>query len=200
MVNQQFQGGLNGLVRSVVIGGIALLGTVDTGLAAGNDDPVECDFTASLSQPDRRARYQSQRSALQEAALSHAVRLELYGSVETASSADGQETPIDWVSRDCLICHNGNGGKRIDTAHKGGPGGHTGEMAKISARHPIGTDYAKASSSRDTMRKMGELPSSMVLVDGRISCITCHDPLNRERFHLAEKVSESTLCFTCHLM
>ncbi|WP_243688226.1 cytochrome c3 family protein [Geotalea toluenoxydans] len=39
----------------------------------------------------------------------------------------------------------------------------------------------------------------MVLVDGRVGCLTCHDPLNRKAPHLVASNDRSNLCLTCHI-
>jgi predicted CXXCH cytochrome family protein len=71
-------------------------------------------------------------------------------------------------------------------------------MSAIYATHAIGTDYVAASIKNGGLRNLEELPATMTLINGRIACVSCHNPLNPQRNSLAVDGNGSTLCFCCH--
>lgn len=103
----------------------------------------------------------------------------------------------------CLSCHNGTiAASTIGTSHAllagdaetlGGPGGFT------ARDHPVGVEYPEG--------RKGYHPRARVLADGgvrlpegRIECISCHDPHNAAGVEkmLAMPNRRSALCLTCH--
>jgi predicted CXXCH cytochrome family protein len=44
------------------------------------------------------------------------------------------------------------------------------------------------------------LPAALVLPEGKVSCVTCHDGASGERHHTAMTMSKSTLCSACHAL
>jgi len=40
--------------------------------------------------------------------------------------------------------------------------------------------------------------TKMIFVNGKIGCLTCHNPLNAEKGHLVMSDRNSALCTTCH--
>jgi predicted CXXCH cytochrome family protein len=154
-----------------------------------------CDYPVYLADPAAQSEYQSMVAEHQLIARLRAVRLE-----ESANARPDllkrRGIIFDKVSLECLGCHDGNGGRIAEHGQFDPSDVKALNMAKVAAKHPIGVDYAALSLTRDSLRKVSELPPTMTLVDGRISCITCHDPLNPKSHNLA--VSEATLCFSCH--
>ncbi|HEY6101295.1 MAG TPA: hypothetical protein VIW03_17795 [Anaeromyxobacter sp.] len=90
--------------------------------------------------------------------------------------ADRARTP----SSRCVACHDGSAG----------PG--------LGASHPVEVDYAGASS-----RQPGRyVPASMLspeipLADGKVTCLSCHDPASPHRKHA---VAPDRICQACHRM
>jgi predicted CXXCH cytochrome family protein len=39
---------------------------------------------------------------------------------------------------------------------------------------------------------------AMIFADGKVGCLTCHNPLNPEKGHLVMSDRNSALCLTCH--
>jgi predicted CXXCH cytochrome family protein len=154
-----------------------------------------CDYPAYLADPAAQSEYQSMVAEHQLIARLRAVRLE-ESAYARPDLLQRRGIIFDKVSLECLGCHDGNGGRIAEHGKFDPTDVKALNMAKVAAKHPIGIDYAALSLTRESLRKVNELPPNMTLVDGRISCITCHDPLNPKAHNLA--VSEATLCFSCH--
>ena len=66
---------------------------------------------------------------------------------------------IDKASAECMGCH-----EEVEGAFE-----HTGE-----AGHAVGDDYSLAASKNPSLVPPSKLSVSVMLVGGKISCITCH--------------------------
>lgn len=164
-------------------------------LAHEDGTVTQCDYPGYLADPAAQTEYQSMVAEHQLIARLRAVRLE-EDAYARPDLLKRRGVIFDKVSLECLGCHDGNGGRLAEHGQFDPTDVKSLNMAKVAAKHPIGVDYAALSLTRDSLRKVSELPPTMTLVDGRISCITCHDPLNPKAHNLA--VSEATLCFSCH--
>ncbi len=126
------------------------------------------------------------------------------GAVFSASSIAGS-VKLDSRSKECIKCH------KADVTDKhvsiiGDTGGH---------EHPVGVDYFSLALRNPTLMKPSELVPALTLVNGRISCITCHVPYDESNhLKLAAKRKRmpaipdpmltvdntmSGLCTSCHL-
>jgi hypothetical protein len=90
--------------------------------------------------------------------------------------ADRARTP----SSRCLACHDGTSGQCLGLSH------------------PVEVDYARA-AMRDPGRYVpaSALPADVPLVNGRVSCVSCHDGAST---HPAHTVEPARLCLACHRM
>jgi hypothetical protein len=90
--------------------------------------------------------------------------------------ADRARTP----SSRCLACHDG----------AAAPG--------LGETHPVDVDYARA-SLRDPARfaPAAALPAEVTLVNGTVSCVSCHDAASP---HRGRAVDPARLCLACHRM
>jgi predicted CXXCH cytochrome family protein len=59
-------------------------------------------------------------------------------------------------------------------------------------------DYASYAAFGRGYRPASMLDPKMVLVNGKVGCLTCHNPLNPERNHLVMSDHRSALCLSCH--
>ena len=164
-----------------------------------------------------RQRYLTKLSEVtgREVASSSAVE-EMYSNIKPASygsddvSADNdqwgfgaKDVPVerlgvDSFSTDCISCHDGASAVAIEANWRNNPmGGLQGKTT--GSDHPIGMDYESyvAANSRKYKPVFGS-NSKMLFVDGKVGCLTCHDPLNAERGHLVMSDRKSALCLTCH--
>lgn len=97
---------------------------------------------------------------------------------------DDGSVQYDVESLSCLTCHDGSIGPM---AHYS-----VGEAKAIGNSHRIGQQYVfKPGLSLSPAR------SGVVLVNGRVSCISCHD-MAKPGNHLAVDMKGSALCLTCH--
>ena len=160
-----------------------------------------CLFTKLLENPSFRNRYRqalaSARMYDQEMSNGNEA---MYGSIVKASivQENGQRVgTLDSFSAGCVTCHDGIVSRKDILNYRNDP---RTRMQMISGKHPIGMNYESYTVYRDTLKKVDELNPNLVLVEGKVSCVTCHDPFNPEKNHLALKNSGRDLCKECHLM
>jgi hypothetical protein len=90
--------------------------------------------------------------------------------------ADRTRTP----SSRCLSCHDG-------TAAPG-----------LGDGHPVDVDYARASlHDPGRFAPAAALPPEVTLVNGAVSCVSCHDAASP---HRGRAVDPARLCLACHRM
>lgn len=134
-----------------------------------------------------------------------------------------QQTAIDALSMECISCHDGTIGRNVyykmvkseipettetlvlQITHSAGSDAVSSEAPRtidttpVTARtsHAIGTDFTKYNCNPE-FNSWESLPDEMVLMDGEISCATCHNLLSKNRLYLSVDMSRSGLCFACH--
>ena len=85
-------------------------------------------------------------------------------------------------SSNCLACHDGSVGKLIFY-----------EKAGISgSRHRIGMSYSENGKLKHVTDRR------VVFINGRVTCISCHNPYTRGKKKVVKSNSGSALCLTCH--
>ena len=102
---------------------------------------------------------------------------------------------IDRHSLLCLGCHAGNhaGGGAVRVSNDG-----VMRHASGLAPHPIGRSYRNA-SSKGGYHPEHQLPSKKIMLsDGKISCISCHEAYKKEHGKLVASNERSALCLSCH--
>jgi predicted CXXCH cytochrome family protein len=111
-------------------------------------------------------------------------------------------TGIDWFSADCLGCHDGAVALSVRTVYKNNPLGRSrllgSDQQMIGMDHPIGMDYNRYAAASKDYKPLFGISNKMVFVNGKVGCLTCHDPLNPEKGHLVMSDRGSALCLTCH--
>lgn len=120
------------------------------------------------------------------------------GETVSASNSIG----IDTLSADCLGCHDGVGALEIKSVLKNNPpdGAHLrgSDNQMIGMDHPIGMDYNRYVAASKGYKPLSGISNNMVFVNGKVGCLTCHDPLIPEKGHLVISDRNSALCYTCH--
>jgi len=115
------------------------------------------------------------------------------------SSVKGEATDLDPLSSNCISCHDGAGAVAISVDWRNNPAGLRSLRKPHGTDHPIGMDYeGYVASRRGDYKPISGFNSKMIFVNGRVGCLTCHDPLNQERKHLVMSDRNSALCLTCH--
>ncbi len=112
-------------------------------------------------------------------------------------ASNAEQGGIDSFSKDCLGCHDGLRASDVSVDYRSRPGMRTGRL--VSGKdHPIGMEYASYAAFGRGYKPVTALNTRMVLVNGRVGCLTCHNPLNPEKSHLVMGDFGSALCLTCH--
>ncbi len=162
-----------------------------------------CALSVQLQNKQFRARYMQKVAQYQDGAAPKVATVEdMYDNVQPASFfPDDNESldvniGVDPLSRDCLGCHDGSRASDVTINLKNDPFRRQA-MRGVTKDHAIGMDYAAyAANPRDFKPVFGN--PKMVFVDGKVGCLTCHDPANQERGHLVMSDRGSALCLTCH--
>lgn len=101
---------------------------------------------------------------------------------------------LDAYSAECMGCHENNGNAKIVTlVDKNGIVRHAGN----STAHPIGSNYANA-ASYGGYRSAQMISKNILLPDGKLSCVSCHQGYAKEHGKLVISNARSQLCFECH--
>jgi predicted CXXCH cytochrome family protein len=180
----------------------------------GSDET--CLFTLQLKEdPAIKRRYVSMViSATQRNSPNFQSVEEMYADVSKASveEYDGDYLPslpknnpreigvaqdIDSLSALCLGCHDGLAAHVVTVDVRNNPFKGSNTVSSINMDHPIGMDY-----NRYVISGKGYKPiynnSKMIFANGKVGCLTCHDPFNPEKSHLVMSDQRSALCLTCH--
>jgi predicted CXXCH cytochrome family protein len=105
---------------------------------------------------------------------------------------------IDPVSRDCLSCHDGSIAKL--SAVSVGSWTHTTNLRGYNAGiHPIGIDYEESRRRHGGLKAVFAIDKRIKLVEGKVSCASCHDPYSDRKGRLVMDNRGSRLCLGCHL-
>jgi len=165
-----------------------------------SSDKPTCEFVLILKDAEARLEYQWQVARdMQAAPTRFAGVQEMYDHIAPAAVDDAALPVIDRFSRECLSCHDGLTAKSHRVRTKNSPETWTGGMASIIDSHPIGMHYESYTMMNQAdYRRINDLERSIVLIDSRVGCLSCHNPLNPEPNHLAVNNTRSELCYSCH--
>lgn len=128
----------------------------------------------------------------------HAAYLALAHPMEGGSEAGSAET-TDAASRRCLWCHDGTVSGAADVA-LGSNLDVAPQLGGAKRSHPIGVVYPPRPSP---YREGGYVPAGsldprILLPDGRVGCLSCHDLFSSEESLLSMPNRGSALCDACH--
>ena len=102
---------------------------------------------------------------------------------------DQGDLRLDPASKECVSCHEA---ERFIKSERAGP---------VHTPHIIGLDYRSASGRDPTLTRAALLDTALRLIDGKVSCITCHVEY-LESAHTGPMLtvdnSGSGLCRKCH--
>lgn len=91
-------------------------------------------------------------------------------------------------AKDCIACH--------DPSLAGSASYCTAKCGLVTS-HSIDVDYPPA-NNRELYASSEEVTAKGIrLISGKVSCISCHNLKNPERFHLA--ADSRQLCIICHV-
>lgn len=111
--------------------------------------------------------------------------------------ADDEAIALDRFSEDCLQCHENQGPEATPQVLMGIDG--VVQHAGGRVNHPVGIDYdAAAEIALSSYVPIAALPDSMVLPEGRVSCLSCHVGYSKTHGSIVETPTNRELCFECH--
>ena len=118
-------------------------------------------------------------------------------SIQRRGHLSAAENPaireLDKYSIQCLECHMERGDAPRVMIDARGILRHAGG----SVNHPIGADYARA-RQKSSYRPISQLKASIIMPQGRISCVSCHLGYSKKHGELAIPNTRSALCMECH--
>jgi len=121
------------------------------------------------------------------------VSLQQSGHAIADMSQLSKMADIDALSLQCLGCHTNQGDARGVRVTAGGIVRH----GSGDANHPIGVDYPVMSGS---FKPRSMLPTAIWLPNGKLSCVSCHEPYKKQHGQLVVTNSGSLLCAQCHAL
>lgn len=168
-----------------------------------------CLYSAQLaSDPALRAAFTNQINAIKtglpevsdEDGAIYVTDIPAGGSTSGSSGSFADPVKsIDSLSNGCLSCHDGIMAKSFNVRIKNDPNGRVMSLVDIIGGHPVGMEYENyASVNGKEYRGEVKLSNEMVFADGKVGCLTCHNPLNSSKGHLVMTNERSELCFSCH--
>jgi len=203
------------LVAAICLGNSPLagaFGTVSGGVESSGTG--KCAFSKQLqdSVAVRRQYLVKLDGVLNPSALAGNTVEEMYGQIVPASFGDDggrsslkafsfnkkgnlKALSVDDLSADCMGCHDGASATAVGIVLRDQPTRH-GQVDSFTSDHPIGMTYNNYVAFSRGYKPIA--PNKMVFVNGRVGCLTCHDPLNQEKGHLVMSDRKSALCLTCH--
>lgn len=111
-----------------------------------------------------------------------------------SSGVDINAPAIDVYSLQCMNCHGRHGDpKETTNVDRNGVVRH----ASGSVNHPIGVPYINA-VAYGGYRPMHMLSKKILLPDGKVSCVSCHQGYAKEHGKLVQNNSQTSLCLECH--
>lgn len=97
-------------------------------------------------------------------------------------------------SADCLACHDGTIAKGVEFQNWS----HQSSSNPLSS-HPVEVTYPSEWSGKSFAPSSEIGKSGIRLIDGKVSCISCHDlRLQKRDYLLPVTMNHSGLCFACH--
>ena len=123
----------------------------------------------------------------------------LFAIVSNQAETGSAYGNMDAFSKDCLSCHDGGTAQDVDFNYSNRPSQARQKKYTGGKDHPNGMDYmGYVASGRGKFKPVPMNGVTMKFFDGKVGCLTCHNPLNPEKDHLVMSNVRSALCLTCH--
>jgi len=89
-----------------------------------------------------------------------------------AGTLPAVQLPVTSQARNCMQCHNGSAGLRVNMKPAGTPMQFRGHL---SIDHPVGMDYKQYAYKRPESYVMPVRMTKRILFeDGKVTCVSCH--------------------------
>ena len=164
----------------------------------GGADARLRDFDAQRAEPSEFCTKCHTQGAGNGAAAIHwqAVGVAHVKADDVSSGSRGRA--LDRQTTQCLGCHDGVNAveSRNPTPWNRGRG-YAGDGQR---NHPVGVEYPDRTprGSSVPFRPVSLLPEQVVLPEGKVGCVSCHDLYSEKKHLLTVTIEGSELCFTCH--
>jgi predicted CXXCH cytochrome family protein len=119
-------------------------------------------------------------------------------SGESSFAGRRSNNNLDPISKECISCHDGVLAKEAKHRISSGYQQRTMSIETIRGAHPVGMDYDQYRWNKQYVPAT-TFPAAMVLMDGKVTCVTCHNLLGENTNYLVVDNDKSGLCFTCHI-
>lgn len=172
----------------------------DTGISASLP-PGNCLYSIQLAgDTELRAAFMARVATLNNSGAAAVDDSDLYTTnIDVNTTLSRTATGTDGLSNDCLSCHDGVMAKSFHVRIKNNPAGRVMSLEDIIGGHPVGMEYDKyVSVNGKEYRRDVSFSRNMIFAEGKVGCLTCHNPLNGKKGHLVMKNERSELCFACH--
>lgn len=168
------------------------------GALASDEEVTEgsCLFVQQLQDEEQKINFLNRLRMAKEASTSQYG--ESFANTVQARMKNGQVMEIDTFSMDCITCHDGVNAKERNIRYKNDSENRVQDILSVVGSHPIGMDYGSYAYSSREFKPLGSLKRGMELIDGKVGCLSCHNPLNKKKYHLVTDNKGSSLCLMCH--
>lgn len=102
---------------------------------------------------------------------------------------------VDSYSLECMSCHANQGDINTISINSRGIVKHSSG----AVNHPVGMRYIDA-NSKGSYVDINRLSKSVILPDGKVSCVSCHKGYSKKHGEMISVKSKTALCLECHNM
>jgi predicted CXXCH cytochrome family protein len=102
----------------------------------------------------------------------------------------GQLVQVEADLNDCIVCHDGTIAPNS---------AYCTVKCNCKSPHSVLKDYPPRGKENQYLPISALEEKGIRLFNGKITCVSCHDLTNPEKYHLVISNSESRLCFSCHI-
>lgn len=94
-------------------------------------------------------------------------------------------------TRECLTCHDGTSARPVSSCLRGN--------CPIGGSHPVDKLYPPLGRENEFVPLGAGMATPVRLVNGSVSCISCHNLYNPQPLHPIVDPATTDLCLLCHL-
>ena len=175
-------------------------GTTPAATLDETGDRGKCDFSLQLQQDaSLREAYIDAISRATEISFSATDVESMYRNIIPVRNAARDMVGIDSFSHECISCHDGMSAPYHNAKFQSAGTGRVLTLESVVGSHPIGMTYEYYVGRPGEYRGQERLNRNMVFINGRIGCLTCHNPLESGKYHLVASNDGSAICLSCHI-
>lgn len=93
----------------------------------------------------------------------------------------------------CLTCHDGVMAQNISPCTK------VSCLLDANSSHPVFKKYPPDGRESEFAPSFQVKDAGIELINGEVTCLSCHNLINQEEFHLIMDNQDSRLCKICHI-